>query len=346
MSLALVLAAVLALGCSRRAETTSADAGAAGPLVSMSADASPEAVSAVDAGFALTRVDPIEARRTKVRAWADDTALQGATSLLDEHFGVGRSTFDVQSTDSTAAGRRFVLVANADKPPNDARPFAFVADAHGVLWSKDRPVAGILPPVGPSAIAAAPSGRVAIAVCDPPTSAVALRIWDDDGSPFADFQVLTVEKGCDALSLLFWPRHGFIVVASQVGATRAQLVNENGSPTWSQGLDLGARSPRPGAIAPASLAADTDETFVLVQMIQPSTVEGSPYHALAFRYDVRGTPIWPAAVDLGALTRPPASGERVKLSLTRPGVRVTLPDGSEIDVRPSGDVRARARGPR
>jgi hypothetical protein len=324
-------------GCSRNS-ATGADAAADGALVSTAPDAAPPTASVTDAGVALASVAPIEARRARVRRWAEDGALEGAAPLLDKHFGAGLASFEIQTADLTAAGRRIVFVTDADKPPNEEHPFAFVADAHGVLWSKERPIAGILPPAGPSAIAPAPLGRVALAVCDAPTNAVALRIWDDDGSPFADFQVLSVEKGCDALSLLYWPRRGWVIVASQVGATRVQLANENGGPMWPQGKDLGARSPRPGAIARASLAADTDDTFVLVQMVQPSAVEGSPYHTLAFRYDTHGTAIWPAAVDLGAVPRPPAPGDRVKLSLTKPGVRVTLPDGSEIDVRPSGDV--------
>jgi hypothetical protein len=302
-------------------------------------------MSATAASFTLATVSPVEARRARVQRLADHDALRGIHPVLEKHFGGGPDAgFDVQSADLTAAGRRVVLVSEAGKPTSDARPIAIVARDDGVVWSKERPVAGIMPPVGPIAIAPAPLGRVALAACDPPTNVVALRIWDDDGSPFADFQALSVD-GCEALSLLYWPDRGWIIVAVRAGATRAQLVSEHGTPRWGLGLDLGARS-RAGAIAPASLAADTDDTFVLVQMVQPSGEDGSPFHALAFRYDTRGTAIWRAAVDLGKLERPPAPGERVRMTPTKPGVRVTLPSGAEVDVRPSGDVIPRGRAPR
>ena len=84
---------------------------------------------------------------------------------------------------------------------------------------------------------------------------------------------------------------------------------------------------------------------MLVQLAQSLGAEGTPFHALAFRYDTRGNPIWKAAVDLGELPKAPASGERVKLAPTSPGVRVTLPSGVEIDLRPSGDFVTRRRAP-
>lgn len=346
---AILLPLLMALACSRNAATNkSSDASVDGALLSIGPDAATltrDPVSAPDGGFTLATVAPVEARRAHIQRFSEDAALEGATELLQKHFGgEARSGLDLQTADLTAASRRIVFAIEAGKPTTEARPLAFVAEGKAIVWSKERPVAGIMPPVGPIAVAPAPLGRVALAACDLPTNVVALRIWDDDGSPFADFQALTVE-GCDALSLLYWPRFGWIVVTARVGATRAQLISENGTPKWGQGLDLGARS-RPGAVAAASVAADTDDTFVLVQMVQPEASPGSPFHALAFRYDARGTPIWPAAVDLGELTRPPAPGERVKLALTRPGVRVTLPGGTEVDVRPSGDVSPRRRAPR
>src|SRR5262249_38723644 len=152
----------------------------------------------------------------------------------------------------TAAGRRIVLVMEAGKPTSDARPIALVIDdKSGVVWSKQRPIAGIMPPVGPIAIAPGPLGRVALAACDPPTSLVALRLWDDDGSPFADFQALTGVESCDALTLLYWPEHGWIVVAARPGVTRARLIKESGGPAWGDGLDLGVRS-KPDLVAAPS----------------------------------------------------------------------------------------------
>ncbi|OJY28018.1 MAG: hypothetical protein BGO98_20865 [Myxococcales bacterium 68-20] len=353
-TVAVILAALGSGACSRKeAASGAADAGTDAALVSMAADAAPapsasamQAASFPDAGFALAKVTPTEARRVRVAKLDGDPALSGAKAILEGHFAGVPGPFDVQTGALTAAGRRVVLVAEAGKPTSDARPIAFVLDdADRLVWSKEHPIAGIVAPVGPIAIAPGPRGRVALAACDPPTKLVALRLWDDDGSPFADFEAISGVESCDALSLLYWPGKGWIVVAAGVGATRARLLEEKGTPAWGDGLDLGVRS-RPGAIAAPSLAADTDETFVLVQMAQPSAAPGSPFHALAFRYDTRGAPIWKAAADLGPLPKPPSAGERVKLGLTRPGVRVTLPSGTEVDVRPSGDVIARPRAPR
>ena len=353
-TLALTLAALGSGACSRKeAASGAADARTDGPLVSMAADAAPSpsasampAASLPDAGFTLAKVAPTEARRVRVAKLDGDPVLNGAKAVLEGHFAGLPGPFDVQTAALTAAGRRIVLVTEAGKSTSDARPIALVLDdADRVVWSKEHPVAGIMVPVGPIAIAPGPRGRVALAACDPPTRLVALRLWDADGAPFADFEALSGVESCDAVSLLYWPGQGWIVAAAGVGATRARLLKESGTPGWGDGIDLGVRS-RPGAIAAPSLAADTDETFVLVQMAQPSAAAGSPFHTLAFRYDTRGAPIWKAAADLGPLPKPPTAGERVKLGLTRPGVRVTLPSGTEVDVRPSGDVIARPRAPR
>jgi hypothetical protein len=340
---AALLGPALLAGCSRSAAPAATDAGA---------DVAPAAYSSAppagDPGAAaasspkrvgFVAVPGAEARRYRASAFSGDAALKVAEKALSGHFAGARGPFDVQSAPLTVRGMAALLVSEADRAPAESRPFVLVTADGAVAWSKERPVAGIMPPVGPVAIAPAPAGRVALAAWDPPTSAVALRLWDRDGSPFADFQAMQVDA-CDALSLLFWRGHGFVLVAARVGATRAQLVTETGSLAWGQGLDLGARS-RTGAIAPASLAVDTDESFVLVQLVQPLASEGSPFHALAFRYDSRGGPIWPAAVDLGPLPRPPAAGERARVEPLEPGVRVTLPSGAEIEVRPSGDVKRR-----
>lgn len=338
------LACTVSSACARKGPG-GAEADAAGPIVSSAPDAgiAPTA-SLPDASLSFVRVSPVEARRTRMTTLSGEPALVRAAGLLEKQYeGARAAAFDVQSAPLTARGRTAFLVSEADKPPNDARPFALVAEEDGrIVWSKEHPIAGILPPVGPSAIAAAPRGRVAIAVCDPPTTSIALRLWDDDGAPFADFQALTGIESCDALSLLHWPAHGWLIVAARPGSTRGRLLSETGAPAWHQTLDLGVRS-KEGPVAAPSVAADTDDSFVLVQVTQPSGEPGSPFHALAFRYDARGASIWKAAVDLGEVPGPNGAGrpkiaERVTLSPTDPGVRVRLPSGKEVDLRPSGDV--------
>jgi hypothetical protein len=334
--------------CSRKDAATGLDAAVDGAVVSsMPLDASAPAVtSESDAGITPRKVTAAELRRLRANGLGDIPLLDtNAKALLEKHFSGTKGPFDVQLGELSASGRLAVLVTESGKIGIEARPIALVIREDGaVLWSKERPVAGIMPPAFPIAIAPAPLGRVALAACDPPTSAVALRLWDDDGSPFADFQALTDVDSCDALSLLYWPGHGWLIVTARPGATRARLVNENGAPVWGQPLDLGVRS-RPGAPAVPSVAADTDDSFVLVQIAQPTAAPGSPFHALAFRYDARGAAIWKEAVDLGEVPAPGAGG-RATLVPMKPGVRVTLPSGGEIELRPSGDHVTRGRAPR
>lgn len=280
-----------------------------------------------------TPVLPQEARRARITKLADEPALV-APELAKAI--PSAPAYDVQVTGLARDGRRAALVSIAGQRGPDAKPFLAVIEASGaVAWTRDRPAGGILPPYGAIALAAGPKGRVALAICDEPTRSVALRLIDDDGSPFADVQALEVDA-CADVSLLYWPHHGFILVAVSEGTTRARLFTESGSFGWGRGLDLGARS-RPGLVAPVSLAADTDDSFVLVQAAQP-TGEGA-FHALAFRYDAAGAPIWKTAVDLGELR---ARNERLAVEPVVPaGVRVRA-TGMDVEVRPSGDVRGRA----
>jgi hypothetical protein len=255
----------------------------------------------------------------------DEPALVAAGDALKKHYG---GTLPKEALSLQIAGRA-VLVDGPDKP------FAFLLDASGaVKWTKERPAAGIMPPVGPIAIAGGPNGRIVLAVCDPPTTRVALRVWDDDGSPFADFDVMDIDD-CAALSLLYWPRTGWIVVASRAGTTKAQLVKENGAISWRRGLELGARSPTG---APASLAVDSDDSFILVQYGSVSAEPGARQHAVAFRFDVHGAPLWPSPVDLGVA---PVSRteDRIALARTKQGlVHATLAKGIEADVTSNGRV--------
>lgn len=300
------------------------------------ASAAPPVVSIADGGFTLTNVPPVEARRSRIARLSE---LKGLVDPFTKHFtadgGALAPAFDVQQAELTAAGRRAVLVMEANRPTTTAaRPFLVIADSDDhVVWSR-RPVGGIMPPVGPIAVAAAPAGHTALAACDPPTNLVALRIFDDDGSPFADFQTMSID-GCEAISLLFWPSHGWVIVVVREGATRALLVTEDGAPAWKAPLDVGARS-RASAIAPANLAADTNDSFVIVQIVQPTALSGSPFHALAFRYDRKGKALWPAAVDLGETEKI----DRVRVTSLRPGVSIAL-GSRQVDLKPNGELAPR-----
>src|SRR5262249_52838100 len=153
---------------------------------------------------AHSNASPVEARRARISKIDGERALAKNVDTVRAHFG-GKlpDKLTVQVAD-LAGHRRAVFAADDAKPPSESAPLV-VGDDDVPLWVKERPAAGIMAPIGPLAIAPGPHGRIALAACDPPTSSVALRLWDDDGQPFADFSTMDIE-GCDALSILYWPR--------------------------------------------------------------------------------------------------------------------------------------------
>lgn len=278
----------------------------------------------------------LEARRSSVSHVAAAPLLAANVELLKKQFGgVLPASIGVQTTETTEALRRAVLVGAERKDGTLETPLLMVVDEkNAVLWSKDRPAAGIKPPVSAIAVASGPHGRFAIAVCDPPTSTVALRLWDDDGSPFADFSALET-KTCDALTLLYWPGHGWVIAAAGP-ETRAQLVTEDGGMAWGAGKTLGARW---RTTAPVTLAADSAASVVLVQYSQSPGIDRDADHALAFRYDAAGEPLWPAPTDLGAVRRIAPGQERITVLRTPEGVLRASLAGGLVEVRSNGETR-------
>ena len=348
-----LLSGVVAMGCSRPG--VGADAGADAVSDTPVASNTPAAASSSASAAEQVAPDPsasaapsarrrdvvgsgLEARRWVVtRIEADPILSANADALRKQHGGALPAALAVQATDLGADRRRALVVASERKDGTLENPMLFVVDEHGaLLWSKERPVAGIKPPVGPLAVAAGPHGRFAMAVCDPPTSTVALRLWDGDGSPFADFSVLDA-KACDAISLLYWPQHGWLVALAAGADTRVQLVTETGGLAWSPGRVLGARF---RTIAPVTLASDSPSSFVLVQYSQSPGVDRDVDHAVAFRYDDKAQPLWAAPVDLGAVRRIAPGQERIALTRTSDGVlRALLTGGLTVEIRSNGETR-------
>jgi hypothetical protein len=347
----LLVTLLLAAGCSRsggagsnKVESEAGSGGASATAASKASGAPAESPSlAPGPEHARSPVSGapgagLEARRSSVaRIEADPVLAANAEALRKRHGGALPASLAVQATDLGADRRRALLVAEERKDGAPANPMVFVVDEHGALvWSKDRPVAGITPPVGPSAIAAGPHGRFALAVCDPPTSLVALRLWDADGSPFADFQALAT-KACDALSLLYWPSHGWVIAVVAGSETRVQLVTDAGALAWGSGRILGARF---RTVAPASLVSDSPSSFVLVQHSQSPGVDRDVDHAVAFRYDARGEPLWAGPTDLGAVRRVAPGQERIALTKSDGGVvRAHLARNVTVEIRSNGETR-------
>jgi hypothetical protein len=298
--------------------------------------------SAVAPAYTGAPISPVEAQRRKVTRVEDDPALVAAVDALKKHYGgqVPKELW-LQATERPEGRGRALIVADATKAgPGD--PFAIAVDASGaVQFTKDHPAAGIMAPIGPLAIAAGPSGRIALAVCDPPTARVALRVWDDDGAPFADYDAMDMDD-CAAISLLYWPRRGFVLAATRAGTTKLQLVSENGALSWRRGIEIGARSPTG---APASLAADSEESFVLVQYGSLSAEPGARPHALAFRFDRHGAPLWPSPADLGVQPVDRPEGDRIVVTRPKVGaVRATLAKDVVVDVTSNGTVAKAGQG--
>lgn len=339
----LALLLVLTVGCSRAGRKREGDGGADGTTAAAPPIAAPVSTPSRSSAPHRAHVSGgvgsgLEARRSRVaHVGADPILSANAEALRKQHHGAIPAVLAVQATDLGADRRRALLVGAERKDASLENPMVLVVDDKGALvWSKERPAAGITPPIGPSAIAAGPSGRFALAVSDPPTSSVALRLWDADGSPFADFHVLQA-KSVGALSLLHWPGHGWLIAVSVGGETRVQMLTSAGGLAWGAGRVLGARF---RTIAPVTLASDSSSSFILVQYSQSPGVDRDVDHAVAFRYDEKGEPLWAAPTDLGAVRRITPGQERIALTKTSDGVlRAHLVGKVSVEIRSNGETR-------
>jgi hypothetical protein len=205
-------------------------------------------------------------------------------------------------------------------------------DSKGELvWSKEHPIGGVKPGASEASLAAAPGGHVCLAWCNASSAgdgvSVALRRWAEDGGAFADYDALHVES-CEALSVLYWPRTGWVLaVADTTGATLG-LVTENGSRGWgNDGLSLPWTY---RTAAPVSLALDTLDTLMLFRLGRSGT-EGSNEYVFASRFSSDGRPTWPGPLSLKKL--PGKLADPLVRVVLEPGdgaVRATLP-GTAID---------------
>lgn len=281
---------------------------------------------------------PAEARRSALARLADDRALAAHEAVIRAHFaGAVPEPLEVQSA-ALGGDRRAVLLSG---PPRQRSPILLVLDRdNALLWTKDRPLAGTRQVVTEMVIAPGPRGEVALMWCDIPTQVVALRKWAWDGTVLADFQVAEVDV-CDALAGLYWPSRGWIAVASQHGAARAQLLDEHGQRAFGpHGVDLPWRA-RPSA--PAAIAVDSDASAMFFQVGDRVSDAGGtiPDHLLAARLDREGAQLWPRPLDLGAVPAASASA-RIATAARKPGmIHVTLGKSISANVTSAGSIPAR-----
>jgi hypothetical protein len=276
-----------------------------------------------------------EAERTTIARLEGEPLLRPHLSMLRDHFGADpRGPFALQRAD-LVGGRTALLVSRAGRAePSSAAadPAVLVVDRDSLAWSKNRPTAGIVPPVQHVTIAPRPDGGVVLFAYVPAMHLLAARMWAEDGNPFAEIELGTFDV-CDALSAAYASGRGWYVACTSPAGTRAQRLRENGMTAWSHdGAALGAATP----VAPASIAFDTASSFLIVERAR--AVGGD--RILAFRFDDDARPLWPAGIEAGVLAGGSAgkSDDRVRASLAREGVvRIEWP-GKQVEVDSTGAV--------
>jgi hypothetical protein len=338
-------ALVLLLTACTRSSAVERDAGSS--LPAPSADPSTELVapSAVepDPPAPVASAAPVfglpppaaEARRSSLRRLDEERALVPQEGILRAHFG-GALPSPLELQTATLSGDRRAFLACDE--PRRRNPLLLVTSASGDLfWTKERPLAGTRQVVTELAVAPGPHGEVALLWCDIPTQVVGLRRWAADGVVLADFAVLEVDL-CEALAGLYWPGRGWVAVASQHGAARAQLLDEGGKRAWGpKGSEL-PWTARPSS--PASIAVDSDVSVILLQVGDLRRGEGgaAPNRVLAMRYDTLGTALWEQPLDLGAAPAGAVAARIAAVSVAPGKVRVSLGAKMAATVTSAGGI--------
>jgi hypothetical protein len=277
------------------------------------------ASDASDANDATSGGPPAgEAARTKVASFERDPLLAPHAALLRAHFGADIKARYVMQRADLARGRVALLVSLAD----ESNPMVLVIDRGEIEWVKERPTAGILPPVPHLALSAHPEGGVVLFAFVPSVHLVAARVWTEEGAPFADMEVLPLDA-CDALSAAYWPELGWIVGGARRGGTRGELVRENGTPAWGRdGIEIGASWRE---AAPVSIVIDGKAGAFVVQH---ASGRAGKDHLVALRYDAKGRAVWAVPLDIGEVSRVTNPADRAAASLVHEGVvRVELARG-------------------
>ena len=183
--------------------TVPLDSASVAPPVASAPEPAPEPSPRADAVDPGPNEDPgppvpaSEVRRTVLRSLAEDRALAPHEAVLREHFGNPIAfPLAVQAAPFPGGGRALLF----QRGGKDHNPFILVHDAAGQsLWTKDRPLAGIVPGVTEMVLVAAARGDVLLSWYDAPTKIIAARHWDARGSILVDFPLLHADA-CAALS--------------------------------------------------------------------------------------------------------------------------------------------------
>lgn len=273
---------VLAMGCSR-ASSAPPEASVPGePVPASSEIATSSAPAPAPALPPIPPAPPGEAQRKTIAALERDPLLLPQLAALRTHFAVDggtlRGPFVVQRVERSGGGDG-VLVSRAD----ESDPYVMALDRGQLVFSKERPVAGITPPVQHVTIAPGPERGLVVFAYVATLHLVAARMWADDSNPFAEI-VVVESPACDALAAAYWPGNGWLVACSSKDGTRMQLLRENLTSAWgSAGLVLGTGGP----VASARIAIDSPSEWTLLQRAR--AIGGD--RTLTYRYDADARPV-------------------------------------------------------
>ncbi len=287
-----------------------------------------------------------EAQRGRITQIGTEPLLAQARDLVAAHFGgKAPAALDYQRTE-LESGVQALLLSQPGAPVPD--PLLVVIGRHQkVLWTRKRPLAGIVPGFGQVTLSRGPRGDVALFWFNEPSATVATRMWDVKGGLLMDAQVMETD-GCDALSVFYWPGRGWVVAAARPSSSLIQLLGESGDREFGQQGKTIANRWR--AAAPVSIAADTQDSVMLFQLgylsLSPNAASGD--HLLAHRYDAHGTPLWRGPLDAGRLpSRVTDEAVRVAVRHSGPGtVLASLPDAAagghfRVEVQSRGTAELR-----
>lgn len=217
---------------------------------------------------------PGEARRTTLRSLDREPLLRSQLTRLREHFAPSTGGPFLVDRADLASGRVAVLVSRAD----ETDPIVLVLDRDELLFAKNRPTAGITPPVLHTTIAPGPERGVAVFAYVESMHIVAARMWADDSNPYADIEVFHPEA-CDALSVAYEAGVGWIVACSSKTGTRVQRLRENLTGGWDrEGILVGT----PGPVGRAALGFEGPTVWTLEQTAR--AIGGD--RRLTFRYGI------------------------------------------------------------
>lgn len=274
-------------------------------------------------------VPPTEPLRKIVKNVDDDPTLARQRDAILAFFKEGVPSPLKAQFETLPASRQAIFL---EGKTNLDSPFVMVIDANGTrAWTKEMPLAGIVPGVRDVAIVRGTESAVGVAFCDSTGTRAALRMWNNDGSINADFEVMEVPH-CDRIAAVFVPGVGHIVGSTGETTARIGMIAVNGMRVWDgAGVALPWDAMHDTGLA---FGVDTNASFIVVGIAaEKDSKRPSEGTIMAMRYDFQGKEIWPAPRPLAPRTnktfnRPTVNvvaTQKIEVTISdKPGERVAL----------------------